>query len=94
MVASGPVAALAGLSLLLIARVEEKYLPHHSLRKFLELRGMAGFADFAANISRRRRFAGFGLRGRSNMRRSHQHSADKTAEQKAPPISSHFLKTV
>jgi hypothetical protein len=68
MVASRPVAALAGLPLLFVARVEEKDLPHHRLREFLELRRVTGFADFVADIGCRARLRSGRFRGPNDLR--------------------------
>jgi len=87
-VASRPVTTLAGLSLLLVARVEKKNLPHHRLGKFLELGGVTGFTNFVADIGCRLRCSWF--RGPDRLHPAQQDSAEKAQEQKAPHISLHF----
>jgi hypothetical protein len=49
-IAARTVAGLAGLLFKLIAGVEQKNLAHHRLGKFLELRGVASLANFAADV--------------------------------------------
>jgi len=48
-IATRAMTGLAGLPFKLISSIEEKDLSHHGLGEFLELWGMAGLADLAAN---------------------------------------------
>lgn len=61
-VAAGPVAVLASLFLSFVARIKEKNFPHQRLGKFFKLRGVAGLADFAADVGSRRGFGRFFFR--------------------------------
>jgi hypothetical protein len=86
-IAARTMAGFARLFFRLVARIEQKDFPHHSLRKFFKLRGMASFADFVADVSWLfglwRFFRGFFFRRPSRTGSAKQKHTDQRHEKKS-----------
>jgi hypothetical protein len=88
-IAAGTMAGFTGLFLCLVSGIEQKNFPHHGLGKFFKLRGMASFADFVADVHRRRFFRGFFFRRPSRTGSAKQKHTDQRHEKKSshdPPV--------